>query len=122
MPLREVRRGQRFTLLVYVRDNGACPVAEYLDELPTRERKRIDGLLERAAEYGPPRNREQNAPLTGEDFFEFKAYQIRIFWRYASGRRIVLFHGFTKKSGRTPRRELTTGRQRWQETVEELGR
>ncbi|MCY3655564.1 MAG: hypothetical protein OXG95_03000 [Chloroflexi bacterium] len=57
-----------------------------MDELTERERKRIDGLLERAAEHGPPRNREQNAALTGEDFFEFKAFQIRIFWRYASGR------------------------------------
>ena len=122
MPLREVRSGQRYRVLVYVRDNGTCPVAEYLDRLPERQRKRIDGLLERAAEHGPPRNREQNAPLTGEDFFEFKAYQIRVFWRYASDRRIVLFHGFTKKSGRTPRNEMTTGRQRWQETVDELGR
>ena len=122
MPLREVRSGQRYRVLVYVRDSGVCPVAEYLDGLPERQRKRVDGLLERVAEHGPPRNREQNASLTGEDFFEFKAYQIRLFWRYASGRRIVLFHGFTKKSRRTPRNELVTGRQRWQETVEELGR
>ena len=102
MPLREVRRGQRFSVLVYVRDNGACPVADYLDGLTERERKRIDGLLERAAEHGPPRNREQNAPLSGEDFFEFKAYQIRIFWRYASAAGSCFFMASRRRAAALP--------------------
>ena len=55
-------------------------------------------------------------------FFEFKAYQVRVFWRYAPNSRVVLFHGFTKKSNRTPKKEIDTGRQRWRETVDELGR
>lgn len=121
MPLEEYQRGQRYTVYAYVRRNGSCPVSDYLARLTERQRRKTDALIQRSAEHGPPRNREQCAPLRGESFFEFKAHQVRIFWRYA-GRRIVLFHGFTKKSNRTPQREMATGRQRWQETVEELGR
>lgn len=121
MPLEEYQRGQRYTVYAYVRRNGSCPVSDYLARLTQRQRRKTDALIQRSAEHGPPRNGEQCAPLRGESFFEFKAYQVRIFWRYA-GRRIVLFHGFTKKSNRTPQREVATGRRRWQETVEELGR
>ena len=121
MPLEEYQRGQRYAVYAYVRRNGSCPVSDYLARLTERQRRKTDALIQRSAEHGPPMNREQCAPLQGESFFEFKAHQVRIFWRYA-GRRIVLFHGFTKKSNRTPQREVATGRQRWQETVEELGR
>ena len=108
-------------MLVYVRSSGACPVAEYLDQLTERDRKKVDALLKRTAEGGPPKNREQCAPLAGEEFFEFKARQVRIFWRYAPDGRIILFHGFTKKSNRTPKNEIAVGRQRWQETMDEPG-
>lgn len=121
MPLEEYQRGQRYAVYAYVRRNGSCPVSDYLARLTERQRRKTDALIQRSAEHGPPMNREQCAPLQGESFFEFKAHQVRIFWRYA-GRRIVLFHGFTKKSNRTPQREVATGRRRWQETVEELGR
>ena len=107
-------------MLVHVRRGGACPVGEYLDQLSEHQRKKIDALVTRSAEHGPPKNREQCAPLTGEDFFEFKAHQVRIFWRYAQDRRIVLFHGFTKKSNRTPKNELAIGRRRWQEATADL--
>ena len=120
MPLEEYHEGQRYAVYAYVRGNGSCPVSDYLAGLAERQRRKVDALLKRSAEHGPPRNREQCAPLQGESFFEFKAHQVRIFWRYA-GRRIVLFHGFTKKSNRTPKREMATGRQRWRETVDELG-
>jgi len=121
VPLEEYQRGQRYAVYAYVRRNGSCPVSDYLARLTERQRRKTDALIQRSAEHGPPMNREQCAPLQGERFFEFKAHQVRIFWRYA-GRRIVLFHGFTKKSNRTPQREVATGRRRWQETVEELGR
>ena len=120
MPVRHVHSGAAFSVLVHESSNGRCRVEEYLEQLPLQDRKRITAMLERVAERGPLANTEQSAPI--EDFFEFKAYQIRVFWRYASDRRIVLFHGFTKKSGRTPRNELATGRRRWRETLAELGR
>ena len=109
-------------MLAHVRGSGACPAGEYLDRLDERQRKRIGAILRHTAEHGPPKNRELCAPLAGEDFLEFKARKARICWRYARGRRIVLFHGFTKKSRRTPRNELAIGRRRSREAAAGLDR
>ena len=104
-------------MYAHVRGSGACPAGEYLDRLDERQRKRIGAILRRTADHGPPKNPELCAPLAGEDFLEFKAHRVRIFWRYARDRRIVLFHGFTKKSRRTPKNELAIGRRRSREAA-----
>ncbi len=104
-------------MLAHVRDNGSCQVEEYLDGLSIRDRKRITTLLERAAEQGPPRNKEKSASI--EDFFEFKAYQVRIFYDYLPEKRIVLFYGFTKKRSKTPNNVIETGRRLCQEVRNE---
>ena len=122
MPLRLLYNGPAFDVMAYVRTSGTSPVAEYLDQLSDRQRKRVDALLKRASEKGPTRNKEQSARLAGEDFFEFKAHQVRVFWCYTPDRQIVLFHGFTKKSNSTPKNEIRIGRQRWQETIDEIKR
>ncbi len=120
MSIQDFIDGAAFRIMAYATDRGTCPVKEYLDRLPPRDRKRVDALLYRAAEQGPPRNVERSVKVAGEDFWEFKAYQERIFWRYASGQRIVLLHGFTKKSSRTPARELQTGRAVYREVQSDL--
>ena len=60
--------------------------------------------------------------MAGEDFWEFKASQQRIFWCYDPGRRrrIVLLHGFTKKTAQTPRNQLEAGRHAYRELQQEL--
>ena len=60
--------------------------------------------------------------MAGEDFWEFKASQQRIFWCYApkARRRIILLHGFTKKTAQAPRNQLETGRQTYREVQQEL--
>ncbi len=118
MPLRQIHAGPAYAVLAYESSNGKCQVAEYLDQLEPRDRKRIAALLLRAAESGPPRNTEKSAAI--EDFFEFKSHQVRIFWCYAAGKRIVLFHGFTKKSRKTPTNELETGRRLYQEVRDDI--
>ena len=120
MSLQDFIEGAAFRIVAYATGRGMCPVEEYLDGLPSRDRKRLDALLYRVAEQGPPRNVERSVKVAGEEFWEFKAYQERIFWCYASGQRIVLLHGFTKKSRRTPARELGTGRAVYREVQSSL--
>ena len=118
MPLRQIHSGSAYAVFAYASSNGKCQVEEYLDQLSLRHRKRIAALLLRVAESGPLWNTEKSAAI--EDFFEFKSQQVRIFWCYATGKRIVLFHGFTKKSRKTPRNELETGRRLCQEVRDEI--
>ena len=112
--------GAAFHVVAYARSDAACQVTAYLDGLEDRDRKRIAALLMRTAEHGQQRNEDKCRKLGGEDFWEFKAHQQRIFWCYDPGqrKRIILLHGFTKKSTQTPRRELEAGRQACREVQE----
>ncbi|MYE46387.1 MAG: type II toxin-antitoxin system RelE/ParE family toxin [Chloroflexi bacterium] len=120
LPLSPFHEGSSFALLIYVRDGGASPATEFLEGLQRRDRVRVTALLERVAEHGPLSSGEKSAPLTGENFFEFKAGQQRLFWCYAPDRRIILLSGFTKKGSRTPKNELATGRTLCEEVREEI--
>ena len=121
MPLRLFHEGARFSLLLYERSGGDSPFTEFLRGLTRKDRARLTGLLEKVADHGPLYSPERSVPLTGQDFLEFKSGQQRIFWCYAPGRRIVLMHGFTKKSNQTPRRELRTGARLREEVRDEIG-
>lgn len=102
--------GASYLVLAYAPSDRAGHVKAYLKSLSKREQKRVAALIERSAEHGPPRSTEQCRKVAGEDFWEFKAYQQRIFWCYGKGRQIVLLHGFTKKTPRTPKAQLDVGR------------
>ena len=74
-----------------------------------------------SADLGPPRNHEKCRKLKGESFWEFKAGQQRIFWCYdpVGTRRIILLHGFTKKTKKTPSQALDAGREAYREVITE---
>ena len=121
MPLRPFHEGAQFSLSIYERRGGVRPVADFLAGLARKERAVLAAHLERVAEQGPLYNPAKSTSLTGYDFLEFRSGQQRVFWCYASGRRIVLLHGFTKKSSQTPRRELNRGERLRRELRDEIG-
>ena len=108
-------------MLIFERRGGDSPVSDFLGGLSRTERARLAALFERVADHGPLYNPGKSVPLTGQDFLEFKSGQQRIFWCYLSGNRIVLLHGFTKKSSQTPRRELRAGARLREEVRDEIG-
>ena len=121
MPLRPLLRGTAYNVFAYARSDADCQVTTYLARLEERDRKRVTALLTRVAHHGAPRNLEKSRKVAGEDFWEFKAQQQRIFWCYAIGRRIVLLHGFSKKTRQTPSREVEAGRLAYRQARQELG-
>ena len=96
-------------------------MTDFLEGLPDIERARLAAHFERVADHGPLYSPGKSVPITGQDFLEFRSAQQRVFWCYLSGSRIVLLHGFTKKSNHTPRRELNTGARLRQEVRSEIG-
>lgn len=112
--------GGKYVVLAYSANDGAGQVTTYIERLDERDRKRVAALLSYAAEHGPPRNREKCRKLAGEDFWEFKAFQQRIFWCYGMKQQIVLLHGFTKKASQTPKAQLDVGRRRYRQVRDEL--
>ena len=89
--------------------DGRCLVDDFLQcDLQAHEEKRMEALLLRAADHGPPRNTERWRQLhtPGEPLYELKSGQARILASYDGPGEIVLTHGFKKKSGSTPRAQI----------------
>jgi phage-related protein len=73
-------------------------------------RARLDFL----AEVGN-RAREPLSKSLGKGLFELRVKASRIFYCFKPGRVIVLLHGFTKKSQKTPQREIEIALKRMEE-------
>jgi phage-related protein len=108
MMLKELYSGGAFTLYAMQREDGACPIEDYIDEAERRSKsdhRRLLALLEYTAANGPPRNREKSNHLEGE-IYELKSYQDRIAFIYDGRRRIVLIHAIQKKSNKWPKKDV----------------
>jgi phage-related protein len=81
------------------------PVEEFIQSLPERERVSVRARIEFLAEVGN-RIREPLSKSLGNGLFELRVKSARIFYCFKPGGVIVLLHGFTKKSQKTPHREL----------------
>ena len=75
-------------------------------------------IAERMAEYGPNLGMPYTRPF-GDGLFEIRAKGKegigRAFFCTLVGRRVVILHGFIKKTEQTPVKELNTARQRLKE-------
>ena len=122
MALRCLWDGSVYEVLAYARSEASCEIVAYLDGLSERDQKRVRALLEYSSEHEPPRNREKCRKIAGEPFWEFKAHQQRVFWCYdpTTRKRIILLHGFTKKTRQLPKREIEAGRRAYREVQQEL--
>lgn len=120
MPRRLLLSGQKHRIEVYVAENGRSPVLDYLGSLAQAERERAMALIDYTAQHGPPRNKEKGRKLEGEHFFELKSSAQRILWRWGPRGGIILMHGFTKESQKTPKREIRVGRERFHILESEL--
>jgi phage-related protein len=85
---------------------------QFVESLPEAGQKKIHAAAERMCNQGPPRNLEKGRPIKGQNnLFELKEYQSRVFWfragKLPDGRGlIVLTHGFTKKTDKTPQAQI----------------
>jgi hypothetical protein len=99
MPKREVLyRGNFYTVELALTANGRCPGKKFLDGLSKLDREKILRIVKRLANEGKVTNSKQFKKIEGEEFFEFKNFQIRMpCYLYTDGR-VIITHGFIKKS------------------------
>jgi phage-related protein len=97
--------------------DGRCYVIEFIEQLELDEQAKLLSLLERTADYGPPRNTEKFKKLEG-DIWEFKSYQVRILCFFDRGQIIIATHGFKKKRDKTPKREIERAERMREEYLE----
>lgn len=97
----------------YKKENGKIPVVEYLLTLNAKMRAKAFSEIELLEKHGIALREPYAKPIKGEkykDLFElrikFSSDISRIFYFTFKNNTFVLLHGFTKKSDKTPEKEL----------------
>lgn len=97
----------------YKKENGKIPVVEYLLTLNAKMRAKAFSEIELLENHGTALREPYAKPIKGEkykDLFElrikFSSDISRIFYFTFKNNTFVLLHGFTKKSDKTPEKEL----------------
>ena len=98
-----------FIIEFYETSSGRCPVRDFLDKLKDSDPEDFASVL---AGLAKPRNREYHRPPlsknVGDDLFELRhvgKLNTRLLYFFMKGRRIILLHGFRKKTRTLPMRE-----------------
>jgi len=98
MPKQEVLyKGKFHTIELAITVNGRCPGKKFLASLSKLDREKIFRIIKRLADEGKVTNRQQFKKIEGEDFFEFKNFQIRMPCYFLADGRVIITHGFIKK-------------------------
>ena len=94
---------------------GNSPVLEFLHELSDDDSARMAREFTLLQDYGIRLGMPHVRRLEGSDLWELRTrgrLHHRILYVAVSGRRMLLLHGFTKKTDRTPVREIETAKAR----------
>lgn len=88
----------------YEKVNGRCPVKEFIDKLsPRADQPYIALAFDRLAQYGNKLDRPHVAYLR-DDIYELRVKtrngQFRFFYFYFNGQKIVITHGYQKKTSK----------------------
>lgn len=97
---------------IYEDDQGKSPFLEYLDGLSTRHQVAVYRRIEAIRTVGIKVSSENQwvKSLKGTNLFEIRirvgSNQERVIYFHDSGHSYVITHGFTKKTQKTPVREI----------------
>lgn len=110
----------------YVTEDGKCPVREFIDAISPESKAKFIFIADLLAEYGLNVREPYVKPITGtRKLFEIRIKDRqnihRIFYFAFTGRRLVLLHGFTKKTDKIPPREIGTAESRMKDFLARKG-
>ena len=99
----------------YKKENGDIPVIEYLLSLPPKFRAKAFSEIALLEKHGSALREPYVKPITGQKYkglyelrVKFASDISRIFYFTFERNTFVLLHGFSKKTDKTPSRELDT--------------
>lgn len=94
----------------YKKENGDIPVLEFLLSLEAKIRAKAFREIELLEKHGPDLREPYVKPIKGKGLFElrikFASDISRIFYFTYRQKTFVLLHGFTKKTQKTPQKEI----------------
>lgn len=97
-----------YEILFYIKANGECPIDGFLDSVPVKARAKIEKWLQLLEECGPDLPRPY-ADTVRDKIRElrviFGSNQYRLLYFFFADK-IILTHGFIKKSQKVPEEEI----------------
>lgn len=108
----------------YKNERGKEPVVDFLDSLSSAAQARTTRLLTLLSAEGVLLKEPYTRQIEGkirELRSSDKSGGIRILYFAWTGKVFVLLHGFIKKTGKTPRKEIELARQRMKDYIKRLG-
>ena len=106
---------QKFEVIFYEKENGDCPVEEFLNSLDVKMRAKMVGLLELLEEKGN-QLREPYSKLIDDGIFEIRCKVgnniTRLLYFFYYKGKIILTNGFVKKTQKTPLEEIKVAKAR----------
>jgi phage-related protein len=100
---------KEYTIEFYKLPDGSEPAKEFIERLDAKMIAKILQVTDLLEEYGPQVRMPYSEHLE-DDIFEIRAKQgsdiTRILYFFVVGKKIILTHGFVKKTQKTPKGEL----------------
>ena len=100
---------KRFDVDFYELEDGSCPVMDFLDSIGLKMRAKLLREMELLEAYGNEL-REPYSKYLGKQLFELRAKQgnniTRVIYFFMIDNKIIMTNGFSKKTGKTPKRVL----------------
>ncbi len=101
----------------YVSENDKCPVKDFIDDLTSEGKAKYIMITDLLEQYGIQVREPYIKAITGKKkLFEIrikdKSNIHRIIYFVFTGKTLILLHGFTKKTQKTPAREIEIAEKR----------
>lgn len=99
----------------YETERGRCPIREFINSLDTKSKAKVARTIDLLEQFGINLGIPY-AKHVEEELWELRTrvgtMQYRIIYFLFTGKVFILLHGFIKKSGRIPKRDLEIARDR----------
>ena len=109
----------------YKTARGEIPVKDFIEELPPKLQAKNMRELMMLEEFGTDLPQPYAKQLHGKDVAGLWELRVklasditRVFYFFPIADRVLLLHGFVKKSDETPKRELETAKRRMKDAIE----
>ena len=100
------------------------PAADFIDSLPVETQAEVLRTMELLARYGvllkEPYSKRIKGKIRELRIVDLHGH-VRILYFTSTGRRFVILHGFVKKSGKTPKREIDIAEKRMSDFMQRCG-
>lgn len=100
---------EKYEIEMYEKEDGSCPVAEFLDELELKMWAKVTRNIDVLSEHNL-NLREPLVKLVENGIFELRTQSgnniARVFYFFFIGKKIILTNGFIKKTQKTPRKYI----------------